>query len=151
MRLSCRESICCTECSHALLSTANSIRLSSGLSSQSISIEPCSYGGPDELIHSTVWRMRRLVGIRRIWPSHRCRRCRIARTRSKEGDTASSRYDRRVMTCRCLEFQPFNDLIVFGCKVHASETCVRDEHTDCLLYTSPSPRDRSLSRMPSSA
>ena len=23
--------------------------------------------------------------------------------------------------------------------------------TDCLLYTSPSPRDRSLSRMPSSA
>ena len=24
-------------------------------------------------------------------------------------------------------------------------------HTDCLLYTSPSPRDRSLSRMPSSA
>ena len=25
------------------------------------------------------------------------------------------------------------------------------EVTDCLLYTSPSPRDRSLSRMPSSA
>ena len=25
------------------------------------------------------------------------------------------------------------------------------EHNDCLLYTSPSPRDRSLSRMPSSA
>ena len=24
-------------------------------------------------------------------------------------------------------------------------------HTSCLLYTSPSPRDRSLSRMPSSA
>ena len=27
----------------------------------------------------------------------------------------------------------------------------RDEGGDCLLYTSPSPRDRSLSRMPSSA
>ena len=26
-----------------------------------------------------------------------------------------------------------------------------DEHSACLLYTSPSPRDRSLSRMPSSA
>ena len=26
-----------------------------------------------------------------------------------------------------------------------------DEIKDCLLYTSPSPRDRSLSRMPSSA
>ena len=27
----------------------------------------------------------------------------------------------------------------------------RGKHTDCLLYTSPSPRDRLLSRMPSSA
>ena len=26
-----------------------------------------------------------------------------------------------------------------------------DEYIDCLLYTSPSPRDRVLSRMPSSA
>ena len=25
------------------------------------------------------------------------------------------------------------------------------QYTDCLLYTSPSPRDRSVSRMPSSA
>ena len=28
---------------------------------------------------------------------------------------------------------------------------LRDKYKDCLLYTSPSPRDRSLSRMPSSA
>ena len=28
---------------------------------------------------------------------------------------------------------------------------LRDEYRGCLLYTSPSPRDRSLSRMPSSA
>ena len=31
-------------------------------------------------------------------------------------------------------------------------TCVTNEDlTDCLLYTSPSPRDRTRSRMPSSA
>ena len=29
--------------------------------------------------------------------------------------------------------------------------CIRDLYTDCLLYTSPSPRDATLSRMPSSA
>ena len=28
---------------------------------------------------------------------------------------------------------------------------LRDEHNTCLLYTSPSPRDLSTSRMPSSA
>ena len=28
---------------------------------------------------------------------------------------------------------------------------LNDQARDCLLYTSPSPRDRSLSRMPSSA
>ena len=28
---------------------------------------------------------------------------------------------------------------------------VNDEHYNCLLYTSPSPRDRQKSRMPSSA
>ena len=30
-------------------------------------------------------------------------------------------------------------------------TMLRDEHELCLLYTSPSPRDLSTSRMPSSA
>ena len=29
--------------------------------------------------------------------------------------------------------------------------CMRDQGIDCLLYTSPSPRDATLSRMPSSA
>ena len=33
----------------------------------------------------------------------------------------------------------------------ASEHSSKKEVRDCLLYTSPSPRDRSLSRMPSSA
>ena len=37
-----------------------------------------------------------------------------------------------------------------GCKILA---CARAlyENSDCLLYTSPSPRDATLSRMPSSA
>ena len=30
-------------------------------------------------------------------------------------------------------------------------TSFQDQNTACLLYTSPSPRDRSVSRMPSSA
>ena len=32
-----------------------------------------------------------------------------------------------------------------------ASTAVRDERGNCLLYTSPSPRDLSTSRMPSSA
>ena len=38
---------------------------------------------------------------------------------------------------------------VLGNKANISG--MRDQFKDCLLYTSPSPRDRSLSRMPSSA
>ena len=34
---------------------------------------------------------------------------------------------------------------------HVSELCEKDEAKFCLLYTSPSPRDLSTSRMPSSA
>ena len=34
---------------------------------------------------------------------------------------------------------------------NASFAVINEELEDCLLYTSPSPRDRSLSRMPSSA
>ena len=37
-----------------------------------------------------------------------------------------------------------NDILQWN---HASD----DWHTTCLLYTSPSPRDRTRSRMPSSA
>ena len=36
-------------------------------------------------------------------------------------------------------------------EVFGEETWFRVGDRDCLLYTSPSPRDRSLSRMPSSA
>ena len=39
-----------------------------------------------------------------------------------------------------------------GVEFIAVNTDAQDlKHSNCLLYTSPSPRDRSLSRMPSSA
>ena len=37
----------------------------------------------------------------------------------------------------------------FCCEVY--DTCTIEQFNDCLLYTSPSPRDGLLSRMPSSA
>ena len=36
-------------------------------------------------------------------------------------------------------------------KGDVARTNMRDQDSDCLLYTSPSPRDRTRSRMPSSA
>ena len=36
-------------------------------------------------------------------------------------------------------------------KVHKAEAALVCENDNCLLYTSPSPRDRQKSRMPSSA
>ena len=45
-------------------------------------------------------------------------------------------------------------MIVLGIESSCDETSVaviRDEQLTCLLYTSPSPRDRTRSRMPSSA
>ena len=38
-----------------------------------------------------------------------------------------------------------------GAEGESSEETVEEESSDCLLYTSPSPRDATLSRMPSSA
>ena len=38
-----------------------------------------------------------------------------------------------------------------GWKVHFRDTMRGGKFTNCLLYTSPSPRDRTRSRMPSSA
>ena len=38
-----------------------------------------------------------------------------------------------------------------GDRLTEAAEAVRDEATDCLLYTSPSPRDKRQSRMPSSA
>ena len=42
----------------------------------------------------------------------------------------------------------FHAIVFLGC---AGYVFNKDEHVRCLLYTSPSPRDRTRSRMPSSA
>ena len=46
-----------------------------------------------------------------------------------------------------------NDSLLLGCDSEAVELLLIEEEqeSDCLLYTSPSPRDGLLSRMPSSA
>ena len=59
----------------------------------------------------------------------------------------------------CLDFYStyfFNGLIMDRCKVNGPFTFQSGGHNNnqpilCLLYTSPSPRDATLSRMPSSA
>ena len=43
-----------------------------------------------------------------------------------------------------------NFTYLLGCK-RTREVVIVDPAWDCLLYTSPSPRDRTRSRMPSSA
>ena len=61
-------------------------------------------------------------------------------------------------TCRVVYYyraSPDRSRVLFGGRVSANETDPRISgprlHTHCLLYTSPSPRDATLSRMPSSA
>ena len=44
-----------------------------------------------------------------------------------------------------------NAIVVSKTTTFASPTQISDDSDDCLLYTSPSPRDRTRSRMPSSA
>ena len=39
----------------------------------------------------------------------------------------------------------------FGAPVYVRHEIVHNKHVVCLLYTSPSPRDKTVSRMPSSA
>ena len=45
----------------------------------------------------------------------------------------------------------FNTLNVKYFEKNTEFACINDEYVNCLLYTSPSPRDRTRSRMPSSA
>ena len=44
-----------------------------------------------------------------------------------------------------------NEIWIVGLKFEQSRLSVKQDYTHCLLYTSPSPRDLSTSRMPSSA
>ena len=56
---------------------------------------------------------------------------------------SQSEVESAVETARQIETQPASN--------RAEETEILDLHYCCLLYTSPSPRDATLSRMPSSA
>ena len=58
-------------------------------------------------------------------------------------------YARVSSTNQDLELQK-QELLNAGCKTIFSES-VSAKNNNCLLYTSPSPRDLSTSRMPSSA
>ena len=42
-------------------------------------------------------------------------------------------------------------LLIYGAYMWFRDVVIEAEHQGCLLYTSPSPRDATLSRMPSSA
>ena len=63
----------------------------------------------------------------------------ITRHSSLEKDLASGKVDKKLFAEKSKEYSDLNE-IVYSAKKYA-----------CLLYTSPSPRDRSVSRMPSSA
>ena len=72
-------------------------------------------------------------------------------------DTLTDFVCRRDLTCAFNVSRVHNyilELIIDLLEVKASyrpETSMKDFYEDCLLYTSPSPRDRTRSRMPSSA
>ena len=44
-----------------------------------------------------------------------------------------------------------SDILIFDLETNTATNLTNNEANDCLLYTSPSPRDRTRSRMPSSA
>ena len=50
-----------------------------------------------------------------------------------------------------LSAQPFNDVVLYFSTTDAEWLAALEPFKACLLYTSPSPRDRQKSRMPSSA
>ena len=59
------------------------------------------------------------------------------------GDTSDDKYDKIVAI--------LNELAAYAGTHFAHEEAYGESVKDCLLYTSPSPRDGLLSRMPSSA
>ena len=71
-----------------------------------------------------------------------------------EGDKAAGSYDKMMVADVCLSLSRMKEDKVLGTgRIHVMKNRYgMDGMTwDCLLYTSPSPRDRQKSRMPSSA
>ena len=53
-----------------------------------------------------------------------------------------------------LNYDPFASAVFMAARwdeINRGDQLKKDQHNSCLLYTSPSPRDRQKSRMPSSA
>ena len=72
-------------------------------------------------------------------------------------DTTSKAGARRLrcVAKACIDYGQRVQNSVFECEVTEAQYCLLKERIksiiDCLLYTSPSPRDRTRARMPSSA
>ena len=71
----------------------------------------------------------------------------------EELETAELRKKSLALRYDALSGKPLNDLVVpaFALVREAASRTLNMRHYPCLLYTSPSPRDLSTSRMPSSA
>ena len=95
-----------------------------------------------------------LISLRPYAPHH---------DRLLEGDVELGRqyFEEQVHTVGLIDVRNIYGQVGFGCEgagttltgllVQAVLFLVLDQHNNCLLYTSPSPRDLSTSRMPSSA
>ena len=77
------------------------------------------------------------------------------RSTQSRSSAASDVYKRQVLAANGWELvlnQEFKDFKPVGATIYRErDGDVEYELIDCLLYTSPSPRDRTRSRMPSSA
>ena len=82
----------------------------------------------------------------------------IEKHSSLEKELSSEEIDKKLFAEKSKEYSDINEIIDVA-KKHISfendkqelEKILNDQTSDCLLYTSPSPRDGLLSRMPSSA
>ena len=60
-------------------------------------------------------------------------------------------YTKKSCACEYRDMALTKSVLTDWAKAHPAETAFLEKYTICLLYTSPSPRDRTRSRMPSSA
>ena len=70
----------------------------------------------------------------------------IKKHETLEKELSSGAIEKKQFASKSKEYSELNTVIS-----HAKDYLIFDKTRDCLLYTSPSPRDATLSRMPSSA